>query len=108
MGTRQRPLQAHSYYTSAAVLHTVRIGRPPTQLWHGPHAVSRPQRDQRLWLDRVRRVEHEPPALGNRRQRERRLRPREALADADAGAAAERKIGEARPPLGLAGPARRI
>jgi len=52
------------------------------------------QRDARQRLDRVARLELQPPMLHDGRQQDHRFLHRKAHADADARTGAERQIGE--------------
>ena len=59
-------------------------------------AVLQPERDGRLLNGNVAGYEAQPPLLRDCAHDEHELHPRERLADAPPGAAAERKVGELR------------
>src|SRR3954471_20448143 len=65
-----------------------------TRLDEQPHPRLRPQRDVRPQLQAVGRIGSEGEPLADRRQDEDGFRGREGLADAVAGAGAEREVGE--------------
>ena len=84
-----RRTRAHSIINRQFTNHQFQPNSSP--LHRHPHAVLRPQRDQRLRHDRMARHEPQPPLLRDRRDEEDQLHPRERFADALARAAAERE-----------------